>query len=236
MSSDQSKGKTKTTPKCSSYTISGIFHCLLVGNMFALTFGPGNPLKPVIPTFPTSPYGKKSGQRVINKEWNTHSDKLNNIIATVASVVSVLCYSVGHRYSWIGWEEERAKEPRFEDTPCFDLFHLLLHQFLINSKRTWGSSRLISGSTAAPDHFQTARLRRTVGGRVWCLRSVPERRLLYSVAVFAASRQLPPDRSAFGPQNLTEKLELTETCKGIWPKGFCLLFFPKHQWRKVEGG
>lgn len=150
--------------------------------------------------------------------------------------MSFQCY-VGQIYSWIRWEE-RAKEPRCEDTPCIDLFHLLLHQFCINSKRAGGRSRLLSGSTAAPDHLQTLVWDAWLGGGsdVWCLMS--ERRLSSRVAdaVFAASRQLPPDRSAFGPQNLTEKLELTETCKGIWPKGFCLLFFPKHQWRKVEGG
>lgn len=39
-----------------------------------------------------------------------------------------------------------------------------------------------------------------------------------------------------GAQNLTEKLELTETCKGIRPEGLGSLFFPEHQWRKAEEG
>lgn len=69
-----------------------MFHCLLVDNIFNLTFGPGNPLKPVIPTFPTSPYKKKSGQREININFNTHSDKVNIIIAPFVCMFSMFQY------------------------------------------------------------------------------------------------------------------------------------------------
>lgn len=51
-------------------------------------------------------------------------------------------------------------------------FPSLLYHLFIDFKRTGACSRLVSGSTAAPDHVQTARLRRTVGGGGWCLSAV----------------------------------------------------------------
>lgn len=51
----------------------------------------------------------------------------------------------------------------------------------LDFKRTGASSRLMSGSTAAPDHVQTARFGHPVGG-VWCLLYVSEHRLSSRVA------------------------------------------------------
>lgn len=105
-----------------------------------------------------------------------------------------------------------------ENTPSIDLWSL-------DFKRSGACSRLLSGSTAAPGHTSTCE---TLGWGVWCLCYVCERRLSSRVAdaVFVASCQLPPVRSAFGPLTLTEKLKLTDMCKGIWPRGLSVLFFP----------
>lgn len=206
-----------------------MFHCLLVGKTFAPTFGPGNPLKPVIPTFPTSPYKKKSGQRQININCNTHS-KWISLLHSLC-----VCFLCCNTFFINKLRGETCKTTNiYENTPSTELFPPLLPH-LIDFTTTRTCSRLRSGSTAAPDHFQTARLRRTVGGLMSALRVRPVSSRVGD-AVFTANRQLPPDSSALGPQTLTEKLKLTEMCKGIWPKGLSLLFFLKHQRRKEEEG
>lgn len=142
MSPDQSKGTTKTAFKCSSCTLPGIFCCLLVGSLSPLVLEIH--LNQSSPHFQLPP--TKSGQSEINIDLNTHTQTKRT--------------SLLHRL-WVSFRRCDIV------LPCKRTRVNKRHALSFSPRRSIISSPhfkiLMSGSTAAPDHDQTAHLRGTVG-------------------------------------------------------------------------
>lgn len=123
------------------------------------------------------------------------------------------------------------------DTPCIDLFHLPLHRFFINSKRTGGRGRLMSGSTAAPDTFRQHVWDARLGGGfdvcAPCLNAVchPGWRMLFLQAAvnFLQTDLLSAHR--IWPRNSNS----LKRVKGSDPRASACSFFPSINGEKWRG-